>query len=138
VDESWRTDIRHTPLGSPGPSGDPDLESTLLMVDKAFDPSMNIPWDEYQLSSDHHLWASHLSVYYAPGNPLSDDVSPFVEYSLDPKNSPSNAVIANCLYIIDITLGARHQIEDLMRRDKRLDCLTLFYDSGADVYQAIG
>jgi hypothetical protein len=136
VDENWRKDIRHTPLGSLGFSGDPDLKSTLLMVDKSFGYDVKIPSDEYRLSPAHHLWVSHLSVYYAWGDPRSDDVLAFVEYSLDPNKSPNDAVIADCLYIIDMILGTPFHIEDLTRRDKRLDHLTLFYDSGADVRQA--
>jgi len=134
--EDWRADIRHTPLCSLGASGDPDLESTLLMVDNAFKRNVEIPWDEYRLSPDHHLWVSHLFVYQAWHDPLSKDPQIFVKYSLDPDKSPSDAVIADCLCIINLMLGTPFRLKDFTSRDKRLDRLILFYDSGADVCQA--
>jgi len=133
VGDQWRTDIRHTPLGSLGYSGDPDLESALLMVDKAFGREVEIPWDEYRLSPAHHLWVSHLFVYYAWHDPLSEDAWAFVKYSLDPDKSPSDAVTTDCLYIINIMLGTPFRIEDLTRRDKRLDSLAFLYESGIDL-----
>lgn len=126
VDEAWHPDTRHKPLGSPGSTGDPDLVSTLLVVDMLLGLDVGIPWDEYQLSPDHHHWVSHLFVYYALRDPLSDDLSAFVKRSLDPNKPPSDAVITDCLYIINIILGTRPRIEDLTRRDKRLDRPTLF------------
>ena len=128
VDEDWRAEIQHPPLGSPQSLSDPDLQSALLMVDKAFRRDVEIPWEDYRLSPAHHLWVSHLFVYHAWRDPLSDDVSTFVKYSLDPNNPPGDAVIADCLYIINIMLGTPFRIEDLTRRDKRLDRLALFYD----------
>ena len=121
VDEDWRTDAPHTPLGSLGLTGDPDLASALLMVDNAFGDNVKIPWDEYRLSAGHHLWVSHLFVYHTRGDPQSKDVAAFVKYSLDPEKSPSDGIIANCLYMIDMMLGTSFCIEDLTERDKRLD-----------------
>ena len=132
----WRTDTLHTPLCSLGASGDPDLESTLLMVDNAFERNVEIPWDEYRLSPDHHLWFSHLFVYQAWHDPLSKDIPIFVKYSLDPDKSSSDAVIADCLCIINLMLGTPFRLKDFMSRDKRLECLVLSYGSGADVPQA--
>ena len=120
VGDNRRPVAQYTPLGSLGSSSDPDLESALLMVDKAFGYDVEIPWDEYRLSPRHHLWVSHQFVYYAHRNPRSKDASRFVEYSLGPNKSPSDAVIADCLYIIRIGFGARFRIEDLTKRDKRL------------------
>ena len=119
VDEDWRTGTPHTPLGSLGLTADPDLESALLMVDNAFGSKVRIPWDEYRLSAGHHLWVSHLFVYHTRHNPRSKDVTSFVKYSLDPDKPPSDAVIANCLYMIDMILGTHFCIEDLTKRDKR-------------------
>jgi len=123
--EDWHPDTRHTPLGSPGSRGDPDLECALLMVDRTLGRDVKIPWDEYKLSPAHHLWVSHLFVYYALREPLSDDISMFVKCSFD--KSPSDPVIADCLYIIDIILGTPFRIEDLTRRDKRLDRFSVLY-----------
>ena len=134
--KDWRADIRHTPLCSLGASGDPDLESTLLMVDNAFGRNVEIPWDEYRLSSDHHLWVSHLFIYLAWRDPLLKDIPIFVKYTLDPDKSPSDAVIADCLCIVNLMLGTPFRLKDFTSRDKRLDCLLLFYSSGADVRQA--
>jgi len=121
VGDNCGAGTQYTPLGSLGSTGDPDLDSALLMVDKAFKCSVRIPWDEYRLSPAHHLWVSHLFVYYARHDPGSDDVSAFVKYSLDPNKSPSDAVITDCLYIISMGFGTNFHIEDLTRRDKRLD-----------------
>ena len=136
VDGNRYTDTQYTPLGSPGSNSDPDLESALLMVDKAFGRNVKIPWNEYRLSPDHHLWVSHQFVYYASRKPRSEDALVFVKYSLDPDKSPSDAVIADCLYIISMALGTRFHVEDLTKRDKRLDRRTPFYDSNTDVSQA--
>lgn len=133
VGEAWRPDTRHTPLGPLGSRDDPDLRSALLMVDMALGFDVRVPWDEYQLSPAHHHWVSHLLVYYALRKPLSDNVSSFVTYSLDPNKSPGDAVITDCLYTIDIILGNRPRVEDLTRRDKRLDRPALVGYSDADV-----
>ena len=127
VDENPLKDIKHTPLAFIESSGDPDLESVLLMVEKEFGCDAVIPWDKYRLSSAHHIWVSHLFVYHAKHKPLSDDVSNFVKHSLNPNKCPG-AVIADCLCIINIILRNLFSVEHLARRDKRLDCLALFYD----------
>jgi len=107
------------------------------MVDMALGLKVDIPWDNYRLSPDHHLWASHLFVYHALHEPLSDEVSIFVKYSLDSNKSPSDAAITDCLYIINIILGARFRVEDLTRRDKRFDHLVLLNHSGADTRKVL-
>jgi len=134
---AWRPDIPHTRLGYPGSRIDPDLGSALLMVDMAFGLKVDIPWDYYRLSPAHHLWVSHLFVYYALHKPLSDEVSVFVTYSLDPDKSPSDAVITDCLYIINIILGTRFRVDDLMRRDKRFGHLVLLNYLGADMWKVL-
>jgi len=123
VGDDWLTNTPHTPLGVPVCIGDPDLQSTLFMVDKAFGCDVEMPWDQYRLSPSHHLWVSHLFVYIAWHDPLSEDVSVFVKHSLDPDKSSGNAVITDCLYIVNIMLGTLFPIEDLTKRDKRLACL---------------
>ena len=118
MNEDWHPNTSHTPLGSPGSRGDPDLECALLMVDRTLGRDVKIPWDEYQSSPAHHLWVSHLFVFSALREPLSDDVSMFVKSSFD--KCPSDAVIADCLCIINIILGTPFRIEDITTRDKRL------------------
>jgi hypothetical protein len=135
VVNDWYPDTPHTPLGSPGSRSDPEVECALLMVDRALGSEVKIPWGEYQLSPAHHLWVSHLFVYCASLNPLSDDVSMFVKYSLDFNPPPSDAVVADCLCIINMMLGTRFRIEELTRRDKRLDRPTLSYESSVDVFK---
>ena len=130
---AWRPDTPHTRLGYPGSGVDPDLGSALFMVDMSLGSAVDIPWDKYRLSPAHHLWVSHLLVYYAVHEPLSKVVSDFVKYSLDPEKSPSDAVIADCLYIINTMLGSRFNIEDLTKRDKRFGYLVLINHSGADI-----
>ena len=107
-------------------SSDPDLGSVLFMVRKEAGYKVDIPWERYKLSPDHHLWVSNLFVYDAIHNPLSKDVEKFVKYSLDPSNPPRDPVIAGCLCIINIILGNPFSLGYLARSDKRLDCLVLF------------
>ena len=130
VGNMWQPDTPHTRLSYTDSRIDPDLGSALLMVDMALGLQVKIPWDEYQLSPDHHLWVSHLFIYFALDEPLSNDVSDFVKYSLDPDKSPGDAVITDCLYIINIILGTRFHVEDLTRRDKRSDRPEYFEYSG--------
>jgi len=138
ADESWRPDKPHKCLGSAWSRGDHDLESALLMVDRTFKYNVRVTWDGYQLSPAHHLWMSHLFVYRAwyDRARVPDDVLGFVKYSLDPDEPPPNAVIADCLYIINIMLGVDFRMDELTRRDKRLDRLALPRDFGTDVSQA--
>lgn len=119
--EDWQPSTPHTALGSPGSRSDPDLASALLIVDNALGRDVKIPWDEYKLSPGHRLWVSHLFVYLALRDPLSNDVFRFVKSSLDPSKSPSDAVIIDCLCVINLILGMPFRIEDLMTRNKRLD-----------------
>ena len=130
VGDIWHPDAPHIRLGYPGSRIDPDLGSALLMVDMALGLKVVIPWDNYRLSPAHHLWVSHLFIHFALREPLSDDVSDFVKYSLDPDRSPGDAVITDCLYIINIILGTRFRVEDLTRRDKRSDRPNYFKYSG--------
>jgi len=136
ADESWRPDKPHKCLGSLWSGGDHELESALLMVDRTFRHDVMIPWDKYRLKPDHHHWVSHLFVYRAWHDRrgwVPDDVSDFVKYSLNLENPPRKPIIADCLCIINIMLGEQFHVDDLTRRDKRLDRLILFYDSGTDV-----
>ena len=126
----WQPDAPHTRLGYTDSRIDPDLGSALLMVDNALGFEVKIRWDDYRLSPDHHLWVSNLFVYSALREPLSDNVSDFVKYSLDACRSPGDAVITDCLYVINIILGTRFRVEDLTRRDKRSDRPNYFKYSG--------
>ena len=119
--EDWRPGTPHMALGSLGPRSDPDLVSALLIVDNALGRDVKIPWDEYKLSPGHRLWVSHLFVYLALRDPLSNNVFRFMEFSLDPSESPSDAVIIDCLCVINLMLGMRFRTKDLMTRNKRLD-----------------
>jgi len=136
----WCPEEPHKPLGLRVSTDDPYLSSALLMVDKALGYNLEVQvLDNYQpLSPAHHRWMSHLFVYYAQRNLLSNDVSAFVRCSLDLEESPDKAVITDCLYIIGTLLGISPGDAALTRRDKRLDHLALFHCSGTDLCQVTG
>jgi hypothetical protein len=132
----WRPDESHKPLGHQASGDNSDLNSALLMVDKALGYKVKVIGKDYQpLDPAHHLWMSHLFVYYAQRDPLSDDVSMFVQRSLDLKKSPGRAVITNCLHMIGILLGIPPGDETITKWDKRLDRLTLFHCPDTDLCQ---
>ena len=139
TEAGWFPDESHEPLGLRTSRDDPDLRSALLMVDKALGCNLEVIWDDYRsLSPAHHLWMSHLFVYYAWRNPLSNDVSAFVQHTLDLEQYPNRAVVTDCLYMISILLEIPLGDETLTRYDKRLDYLVLFYCSGTDLCQVTG
>lgn len=120
---NWYPDTPHKRLSYPGSGVDDDLGSVLHMVDDMLRPEVapevTIHWDGYRLNPDHHLWVSNHYIYFAMHEPLSDRVWDFVKYSLDPDKPPSDAVITDCLYIINMMLGTIFHVGDLTRRDKR-------------------
>lgn len=136
----WCPEEPHEQLGLRVSTDDPYLRSALFMVDKALGHDLGVPiLDDYRsLNPAHHLWMSHLFVYYAQHNLLSDDVSAFVRCSLDLEESPDKAVTTDCLYIIGTLLGISPGDSALTRWDKRLDRLVLFRCSGTDLCQVTG
>ena len=140
----WLPEEPHEPLGLRVSGDDPNLRSALLMVDKALERNLEVIGDCQSASPDHHRWMSHLFVYYARRNLLSNDVSAFVQHSLDIEQSldleksPNKAVIADCLYMINILLDIPPGDADLTRRDNRLDHLALFHCSCTDLCQVTG
>jgi hypothetical protein len=135
----WRPDESHEPLGLGASGDDPDLRSALIMVDKALGYNAGVIGDDFQrLNSVHHLWMSHLFVYYARRNLLIDDVSAFVQRSLDLKQSPKKEVITDCLHMIGILLGIHPGDETITKWDKRLDHLAFFHHSDTDLCQVTG
>jgi len=121
----WCPDEQHKPFSPPASNNDPDpeLTSALLMVDKALGYNSRFIWDNYHsLSPAHHLWMSHLFVYYAWHNQLPQDVAMFIHRSLHLENHPSQAVTADCLHIIGMLLKVDLVPDDLTRWNKRLDC----------------
>jgi hypothetical protein len=134
---SWHPDELHRSLGHRASGDDPDLNSALLMLDKALGYNVKVIGNDFQpLDPAHHLWMSHLFVYYAQQNPLSDEVSAFVQRSLDLEQSLDRAaVVTDCLYMIGILLGIPPGDETITKWDKRLDRLALFHCPDTDLCQ---
>ena len=79
---------RHQAMGSKQYYGDPDLESTLGIVDRVFGVPVPEPmrWEKFSFTIPHHAWMGHILLYRAwdairAGQPLPDDTKEFVLHS---------------------------------------------------------
>ena len=115
---------RHRIIGWKRYEGDPDLESTLGIIDRVFGDYEDMFWHTFVLSVPHHSWMGHILLYRAwdvlrKGEALPDDVKEFVLYSLRLEPPPPAPIVADCLFIIGLVLGIKMHIDDLMVIDKR-------------------
>ena len=79
---------RHQAMGSKHYDGDPDLESTLGIIDRVFGVPVPEPmrWEKFSFTIPHHAWMGHILLYRAwdairAGQPLPDDTKEFVLHS---------------------------------------------------------
>jgi len=89
---------------------DGDLVSTLHLIDTIFRGDRMVPWEEFTLDGRHHCWLSHIlrcRAWYTlqMGGGLPTDVCGFIRYSLSRDPPPSDQIIADCLLILDMTIG---------------------------------
>ena len=117
---------RHLAMGSKHYKGDPDLESTLGITDRVFGVSVPEPmrWEKFSFTVPHHAWMGHILLYRAwdaitAGQPLPDDTKEFVLHSLRLEPPPPAPIVADCLFIIGLSLGIGLRIDDLLVVDKR-------------------
>ena len=113
--------VRHVIMGSEDFRGDPDLESTLGIIDRIFggDRFKPIPWQnqEFSFTTPHHTWMAHILLYRAwdfinQGKPLPDDIREFTLYSLRLESPPPVAIVVDCLFIVGLVLGIDPRIDD--------------------------
>ena len=100
---------------------DSDLAAVLFMVDMTLGYDIAFSWEELEMTPPHRAWMSHVFLYRAwHEGKVSDLVIDFVEDSLS-LESPSDAVISDCLLIIGLTIGVTFHVNDITVKDKRLD-----------------
>ena len=105
---------------------DPDLESTLGIIDRVCGFSISEPmrWEKFSFTVPHHAWMSHILLYRAwdsimAGQPLPDDTREFVLHSLRSDPPPPTPIVADCLFIVGLVIGIELHIDDLLVVDKR-------------------
>ncbi|KAF9778912.1 hypothetical protein BJ322DRAFT_1113791 [Thelephora terrestris] len=122
----------HRPLLSANNRFDPDLEAVLFMVDMALGYNNGFSWAESKMTLPHRAWMSHVLLYHAcHERQVPEVVLDFVENSLS-LESTSNAVIADCFFIIGLTIGVSFHVNDILVKDKRSDLNLPWALSSAD------
>ena len=109
-----------------GYEGDPDLESTLGMVEGILgvrDPG-EIPWKTFSFTDPHRAWIGRILLYRAweslrEGDHLPDDIKEFVLHSLQVTRPPPAPIVTSCLLMVGLVLGIRLQFDDQPMTDKR-------------------
>ena len=117
---------RYRTIGFKHDGEDPDLESTLGIIDRVCGFSISEPmrWEKFSFTVPHHAWMSHILLYRAwdsimAGQPLPDDTREFVLHSLRSDPPPPTPIVADCLFIVGLVIGIELHIDDLLVVDKR-------------------
>ena len=115
---------RHTAIGY---EGDPDLESTLSMIDHVFGVGALEPirWRKFSFTDSHRAWMGRILLYRAwdsleKGGPLPDEVRGFVVDSLQAKRPPPAPIVTNCLLVVGLVLGIQLHFDEQQATEKRL------------------
>ena len=119
---SWKAlCTNHPPLLSTNCGSDSDLKAALFMVDVTLGYNDRFPWKQTQMTPTRRAWVSHVFLYRAwhEGQGLSKVVMDFVKDSISLR-PPSDAVITDCLFIIELMIRVPFHISDITVRDKRL------------------
>jgi hypothetical protein len=98
-------------IGSRHFKGDPDLDSTLGMIDRVLvDANFKaMDWHQLFLTDPHRTWMSRVLLSLAwdaigKGQPLPTDVRTFVHHSLGLVPPPPAQIVRDCLYVVDLVL----------------------------------
>ena len=110
-----------------GYEGDPDLESTLEMVEGIFgtrDPG-KIPWQSFSFTDPHRAWIGRILLYRAyeslkEDDPLPDDIKEFILHSLQARRPPPASVVTSCLLMVGLLLEVKLKFDKQPVTDKRL------------------
>jgi hypothetical protein len=90
------------------------------MVDMALGYNNGFSWAELEMTLPHRAWMSHVLLYHAcHEQQVPEVVLEFMEDSLS-LESPSEAVIADCFFIIGLAIGVSFNVNDVLVKDKRL------------------
>ena len=111
-------------IGTQSYEGDPDLGSTLAIIDRIFGDYEEMDWKSFEFSVPHHSWMGHILLYRAwdltrNGQGLSDEIKEFVLYSFRREPPPPTSIVTDCLFIIGLVLGIKLHVNDLLVSDKR-------------------
>ena len=92
--------------------GNPDLESTLGIIDRVFGSSEPMLWKDFSFSAPHHVWMAHILLYRAWNalenrDPFPDDIRGFILHSLRVDPPPPAPIVADCLFTIGLLLGIK-------------------------------
>ena len=103
--------------------GNPDLESTLGIVDRVFGSSEHMSWEDLSFSAPHHAWMAHILLYRAWNalenrDPFPDDTRGFILHSLQVNPPPPAPIVADCLFTIGLLLEIKPRTGPLVI-DKR-------------------
>jgi len=114
---------KHLPLAPESYDGDSDLTSTLGIIDCVFGHPKSINWQDFSFTTVHHVWMGHILLYHAWDvlqhcQSLPDEIKQFITHSFC-LDSPPASIIADCLFIISLTLGIPLHRDDLSATDKR-------------------
>ncbi|KAF9785314.1 hypothetical protein BJ322DRAFT_824007 [Thelephora terrestris] len=99
-------------IGSTYFKGDPDLDSTLGMIDRVFLDRIEfeaMDWQQLSLTDSHRTWMSRVLLSLAwdaigKGQPLPTDVQAFVRHSLGLVPPPPAQTVRDCLYVVELIL----------------------------------
>lgn len=127
-DEAFETIAhRHRTIGYDG-DPDPDLESTLGMLDRVFATESQdlkpIRWQELAFTDSHRAWMGQILLYRAwdslrNGDLLPDDIKEFVLHSLQVKRPPPAPIVTSSLLMIGLVLKIKLRFDDQKATDKR-------------------
>ena len=120
---------QHKPMGSKRYESDSDTGSTLSIIDHVFG-ALNTPdgfepmgWENLSFTPEHHTWMAHILLHHAwdiiRTQALPDYIRKFILHSLRSDPVPQAKIVADCLFIIGLTLGIGLHADDLSVRDKR-------------------
>ena len=109
---------------------DHELDSTIRMLDSVFNADRPIAWDGYTFGDAHYCWLSHIlrlrtwvTLRLPEHSILTKDVRGFVEHAFSQEKLPPSQVIADCLLIVNMTIGIGRlpELDDgVLVKDKRL------------------
>jgi len=107
---------------------DHELDSTIRVLDSIFNVDKRIIWDGYTFGDAHYCWLSHIFrlrtwATLHQSSTLTTDVRGFVQHAFSQEKFPPSRVIADCLLIVDMTIGIGRlpELDDRMLiKDKRL------------------
>jgi hypothetical protein len=107
-----------TPLSWRRYESDPDLESTLGLVDKLLGHDVTIPWTKFVLSFDYHSWLSHILLYRAwdtrDAGKLTSDVTGFIECAMALDLPAATSIETDCLLMAGLLVWMPIHTDDLL------------------------